>query len=109
MDKHNDAMDIIYYAGNARSLFEEASEEIENLNFDKAQKLMYAGDKELSSAYDAHRTILKDLADGKDVDCDIIVAHALDHLMATVTIKFMTNKLMKLYKLINDFSKAPNI
>jgi len=71
-----DSFQIILFAGNANGLFQDAMEHAEAFDFNAAQECIDKGEKELVSAQDAHREILKHLADDEMIDCNVLLAHA---------------------------------
>ncbi len=79
------AFDIILHSGNARTLIHEAF------------KLLRQGEK-AEEAHKAQTNLLKEYASGQKIEMEIIMVHAQDHLMTTMTLLEVANEMSYLYQ-----------
>ena len=96
------AFEIILHSGNARTSVHEAFAAMKEGKYDEAkQKLDDAADAELLEAHHAQTDLLQKYASGTEVKIEIIMVHAQDHLMTTMTLKEVAIEMMHMYKKIN--------
>lgn len=83
------AMTIILYAGNAKSLVMEAMNELlETDNYEQAKAKIAEAGKELGKAHEIQTTLLFDEMQGKsDGNVGILMVHAQDHFMNAITVR----------------------
>lgn len=92
------AFEIILNSGNARTLVHEAFANMRQEKYEDAlQKLDQAND-ELLKAHQAQTHLLQEYASGVDINIEIIMVHAQDHLMTTVTLREVALEMLELYK-----------
>ena len=91
---------IIGSAGDAKSHAEEAVECAKNGNFDSAEKEMKAANRSLTEAHKAQTDLIFKASNGEEININIFLIHAQDHLtMATMAIS-NAKQFIELYKLI---------
>ena len=83
------AMEIVAYAGEARTQFLQAMDAMADKNFDKAEELIKAG-------YETDM-ITKE-ASGEDMELCFLMVHAQDHLMTAMLLGDMCKRFMKMMK-----------
>lgn len=98
MEYEEASFQILLYAGNANSGFEHAAELIEEGKYDEASSAIVLGEAEILKAHAAHSELLSALAAGESVSCNILLAHAMDHMMHAENMCFFAKRLFKLYK-----------
>ncbi|MGO3733353.1 MAG: PTS cellobiose transporter subunit IIA [Vagococcus sp.] len=92
------SFEIILHSGNARTLIHEAFSAMRLKEFDKADaKLEHAND-ELLKAHQTQTELLKEYASGKKIEMEIIMVHAQDHLMTTMTLLELAKEMEFLHK-----------
>lgn len=92
------AFEIILNSGNARTLIHESFASMRTKDFKTAdQKLTEANDSILI-AHQSQTKLLKEYAGGKKIEMEIIMVHAQDHLMTTMTLLEIAKEMEFLYQ-----------
>lgn len=92
------AFEIILNSGNARTVVHESFQDMRKGDYvTAAQKLEEAND-ELILAHQAQTKLLQEYASGTEIKIEIIMVHAQDHLMTTMTLREMALEMLELYK-----------
>lgn len=95
------AFEIILHSGDARTVVHEAFKLMrEGKEAEALEKLEAANDK-LTEAHKVQTELLQSYAGGEKVNVDIIMVHAQDHLMTTMTLREVALEMLELYKRIN--------
>ncbi len=81
------AFTIISYSGAARALVHEAMDAMRQGDFELADQKMQEADEQLVQAHQAQTDLLHQFANGVEIEIQIIMVHAQDHLMTTMTLK----------------------
>lgn len=108
MDKdeiQNVAFTIILHSGNSRTLIHEGFGLMRNKEFDKAEEKLDEANNELTAAHQSQTSLMQKYTSGEDVNIDIIMVHAQDHLMTTVTLREVALEMLHLYKNIQNESE----
>lgn len=94
---------LILHAGNAKSSYMEAISFANKGQFDKANDKIAEGEEELNKAHGMQTDLLVKMASGNNVDVDILMVHAQDHLNSAIIMKdlakqiiFMQEEIMEL-------------
>ena len=99
-DKTNEmAFQIILYAGNGKSSAMGDIQEAKEGNFEEAEAKLKEAGEELSKAHGFQTELLHKEAQGNGNDMNIILVHAQDHLMTSMTVKDLAAEFVDLYKL----------
>lgn len=104
MDKHELEMvtiEIIAYAGDARTKYIEALNAASNKEYDKAKALIQEGNELIAEAHKAQTNMLQMEASGQKIDVGFLTVHAQDHLMTVVLLRDIINNFIELYKRCN--------
>lgn len=64
----------------------------------KAKEQLEEANEQLLKAHKAQTQLLKDYAGGKKIEMEIIMVHAQDHLMTTMTLLEVANEMRYLYQ-----------
>lgn len=96
------AFTIISYSGMARALVHEAMDAMRQGDFALADEKMDEADKQLVEAHKAQTDLLHQFANGVEIEIQIIMVHAQDHLMTTMTLKEMAEEMKKVYTDFNE-------
>ncbi|WP_125153986.1 PTS lactose/cellobiose transporter subunit IIA [Clostridium rectalis] len=91
-------LNIITYSGEARSSAMEAIQFAKSGNFDKAIGLMEEANRQLSLAHKHQTTLIQEEAQGKKKEVSLLLIHAQDHLMNTLTLRDLASELIDIYK-----------
>lgn len=94
------AFDIILHSGTARTEVHEAFGLMRQGDFDRAQDKLELANKELVEAHHAQTKLLQDYASGLDIKIEIIMVHAQDHLMTTMTLLEVAREMLELHQKI---------
>lgn len=92
------AFQIILHSGTARTYVHNALSRMREGEFDKAADGMKAANDELVKAHNSQTELLQKYASGIKIEMEIIMVHAQDHLMTTMTLKEMAEELEFVYK-----------
>lgn len=95
------AFEIILHSGTARTSVHEALDAMKNGAFQEAEEKLAAADEELLQAHHAQTDLLQKYTSGTEIKIEIIMVHAQDHLMTTMTLKEVAIEMMHMYKKIN--------
>ncbi|MBZ6003151.1 PTS cellobiose transporter subunit IIA [Leuconostoc gelidum subsp. aenigmaticum] len=102
------AFEIILHSGNSRTNIHEAFEAMRRKDFKLSDQKLKDSNAELLLAHKAQTNLLQTYAAGTKIDMEIILVHAQDHLMTTMTLREMAIEMQNLYrevKNIEDSSK----
>ncbi|AKX34314.1 PTS system, lactose-specific IIA component [Spiroplasma litorale] len=91
-------LELVAYAGEARSYILEALDEAKNNNFDKVDDLLKEATDLINQAHRAQADMLFDEAKGNYSDVTITMVHGQDHLMTTILLKDIADHLIALWK-----------
>lgn len=92
------AFEIILYSGEGRTLIHEAFEAMRKEEYEASfQKLEESNDK-LVEAHKAQTTLLQKYSSGDKIEMEVIMVHAQDHLMTTMTLREVALEMLELYK-----------
>ena len=96
------AFEIILHSGNARTSVHEAFAKMKEGKYDEAKEKLDAADAELLGAHQAQTDLLQKYASGTEVKIEIIMVHAQDHLMTTMTLKEVAVEMITLYQRLDE-------
>ncbi|MFM9278139.1 PTS lactose/cellobiose transporter subunit IIA [Paenibacillus jiagnxiensis] len=89
---------LIFHSGSARSKVIQALTEYRNGNVEGADELIKQAKQDLRAAHDIHFQMVKKEAEGTATSLTLLLMHAEDHLMSTVTMKDLVHELLELFK-----------
>lgn len=92
------AMEIIAYAGVAKSNYVLAMKMAKKHEFIEAQEKLLEGDSILKQAHDLHLGLLQKEAVENEAQVSMLVLHAEDQFMSCETIKLMVEEFIDIYK-----------
>ncbi|MEI2471597.1 PTS lactose/cellobiose transporter subunit IIA [Peribacillus frigoritolerans] len=90
--------EIISHSGNARGLAFEALKEAEEFNFEKAEELIKQGQEELNMAHKTQTKLIQAELNGVPSEKTLLMIHAQDHLMTSMTTKDLAIEIVELHK-----------
>ena len=95
-------MNIIINAGNAKSEAIGAIRAAKKFDFELSEeKLKLAKDSELL-AHNAQTQLLAKESDGQNIEFNLLIVHAQDHLMNCITFNDLAREIIDLYKTIKE-------
>ena len=95
------AMEIVAYAGDARTKYLEAMDAMGDEDFAKAEALIKEGDDLILGAHNQQTELITKEAAGETVELSFLTVHAQDHLMTAMLLGDMVKKFIRLYKKAN--------
>lgn len=95
------AFEIILNSGNARAIVHEAFAAMREGNYELAEQKLQESNDEFLKAHQAQTHLLQEYAGGKEVKVEIIMVHAQDHLMTTMTLREVALEMLALYQKVN--------
>lgn len=92
------AFTIILHSGNAKTQIHEAFKAMRAANFTLANSLLEEANDEILNAHKSQTELLQSYANGTQIEMEIIMVHAQDHLMTTMTLREMALEMSFLYQ-----------
>ncbi|MBP2622844.1 PTS cellobiose transporter subunit IIA [Streptococcus oricebi] len=92
------AFEIILHSGTARTVVHEAFADMREGKYEAAAEKLEAANTELVEAHHAQTKLLQDYAGGEEIKIEIIMVHAQDHLMTTMTLREVALEMLSLYR-----------
>lgn len=92
------AMEIVAYAGEARTQLLQAMDAMAEKDWEKAEGLLKEANETLLSAHDSQTEMIAKEAGGEPMELCFLMVHAQDHLMNAMLLADMCKRFMKLLK-----------
>ncbi|HHX70555.1 MAG: PTS cellobiose transporter subunit IIA [Miniphocaeibacter sp.] len=92
------SFEIIIHSGQARTIIHEGFKLMREGNYEEADKKLDEANEEILQAHRAQTKLLQDFAAGKEVDMNVIMVHAQDHLMTTIALREVAVEMNVLYQ-----------
>ena len=92
------AMEIVAYAGDARTKDLEAMDAMGDEDFSKAEALIKEGDDLILDAHNQQTELITKEAAGEQLDIGFLTVHAQDHLMTAMLLSDMDKRFLKILK-----------
>ncbi len=89
-------MEIIMHSGNSRSYAMEAMQSAKEGDFENAKNLLEQADEEGLKAHHAQTALLQSEARGDKTEFSLLLVHAQDHLMTSMTLKDIAVEIVEL-------------
>lgn len=100
------SFEIILHSGDARTIVHEGLNLMNQGKFEEAEKKMEDANNELLEAHKSQTKLLQDYANGDEIIMEVIMVHAQDHLMTTMTLREMAIEFLKMYKQIYELKNG---
>lgn len=91
-------MNLIIHSGEARSYCMEAMQTAKKGNIDDAKKLIEKAEDEISKAHNVQTSLLQNEAGGDKTEVTLLMVHAQDHFMTSMTFKYMAVEIIELHE-----------
>jgi PTS system cellobiose-specific IIA component len=98
-------MNIIINAGDCKNHAYMALNNVNEGNYEEAEKEMQLANDALAKAHDGQAMFLHKEANGEKIDMSVLFVHAQDHLMTAMTEKNLIEQIIELRKVINTLVK----
>lgn len=92
------AMEIVTYAGCAKSNYIKALKLVKNKEYNLAADSMKSGDEMMAKAHEKHFGLLQKEAETKEPQVSLMIMHGEDQLMSCETIKLVVKELTEIYQ-----------
>lgn len=92
------AFEIILHSGTARTHIHEGFAAMREGRFAEAEEKLEVANEEILSAHHAQTQLLQDYASGVEIKMEIIMVHAQDHLMTTMTLLEVAREMLVLHQ-----------
>ena len=92
------AFEIILHSGSARTTVHEAFADMREGHYDEAAEKLEAANAELLEAHHAQTNLLQEYASGTEIKIEIIMVHAQDHLMTSLTFIDLAKEVVDVYE-----------
>lgn len=102
MISETDVMQIIVYAGNAKSLAMNAVKEAKGGDIAVAKKMLEESHGNLKIAHQYHTDILQTFANNPNEPVNMFLTHAQDHMMAAITATDFAKEFIDLHEEIQE-------
>jgi cellobiose PTS system EIIA component len=89
---------LILHSGNARSKIIQALREYREGKVEEADNLLVQAEEDLRVAHQIHFKMVQQEASGEKVEFALLLMHAEDHLMSTLSMKELVKELLDLFK-----------
>lgn len=93
---------IISSSGDAKSYAMEAISHAKQGDFESAQSAIESANEKLAQAHKQQTKLIQAEASGGGVEVSLLLIHAQDHLMNTITIRDLAIEFVDLYNKINQ-------
>ena len=94
-------MEIVAFAGDARTKYLQSMDAMEAGEYDKAQAMIKEADDLILDAHNTQTELITKEASGEKVELSFLTVHAQDHLMTAMLLGDMVKRFIKLYKKAN--------
>ena len=98
-------MNIIINAGDCKNHAYMALNNVNDGNYEEADKEMQLANDALAKAHDGQTMFLHKEANGEKIDMSVLFVHAQDHLMTAITEKNLIEQIIELRKIVNNLIK----
>lgn len=95
-------IEIVAYAGDARSKYIEALNAANDADYDKAEVLIKEGNDLITEAHNVQTKMIQVEASGEKLDVSFLVVHAQDHLMTVMLLRDIVRNFINLYRKTNE-------
>ena len=102
MDLEMAAMELVGNSGESRSLSFEALYLAKEGKIGEAQEKIKEAKQKMLAAHSIQTELICKEADGEEFKLGLLMVHAQDHLMTTMTLKEVASEMLHLYKKVNE-------
>lgn len=97
MEMEQVIMGIITHSGNAKSDAVEAIQYAKQKEVEQANQLIEKAEQELLKAHTSQTELIQNEAKGNKTEFSLLLVHAQDHLMTSVTFKDLAKEIIELH------------
>ncbi len=96
------SMQIILYAGDARTFASDSLKAAQKFDFETANKLIIHAEENITKAHKAQTNVLQSATAGTEVKYSLLFAHAQDTLMTIISEINISKELINVLKIIKN-------
>jgi len=100
------SFELIIASGDARTLVHQGFEQMRLSNIKGAESLLQEANVSLIKGHRIQSKMLQAYASGTSFTCDILLIHAQDHLMTTMTLREVALEMLVMYQKMSGFEEA---
>lgn len=93
-------MNLIIYSGEARSYCMEAIHLAKEGKTEEAKELIAKAAEQLGEAHHSQTGLIQNEAAGNKAEVSLLLVHAQDHLMTSITVKDLATEIVEIYSRI---------
>lgn len=90
-------LNLIMHSGEARSYAMEAIQMAKTGKPEEAKELIQKASEELGHAHNTQTSLIQGEASGNKAEFSLLLVHAQDHLMTSMTLKDLANEIIDIY------------
>ncbi|WDC84749.1 PTS lactose/cellobiose transporter subunit IIA [Caloramator sp. mosi_1] len=98
----NEIFEIISHGGNARAYAYEAIKKAQEGNIKEAEELLIKAQEELDIAHNTQTKLIQAEINGENLQMNLLMVHAQDHLMTAISEKNLIEQIVKLCKKLEE-------
>lgn len=91
-------MNLIVHSGEVRSYSMEAIQRAKQGNLKEARNLIEKAETELAKAHSVQTSLIQKEANGDKTEVSLLMVHAQDHLMTSMTLKFLAVEIIDIHE-----------
>ena len=95
-------MNLILHRGEVRSYSMEAIQAAKRGNIEEAKELIEKADKEQVESHKVQTSLIQNEAAGNKAEVSLLLVHAQDHLMTSMTLKDLAVELIDIHEIIQS-------
>lgn len=95
-------MNLILHSGEVRSYSMEAIQATKRGNIEEAKELIEKADKEQVESHKVQTSLIQNEAAGNKAEVSLLLVHAQDHLMTSMTLKDLAVELIDIHEIIQS-------
>ena len=95
-------MNLILHSGEVRSYSMEAIQAAKRGNIEEAKELIEKADKEQVESHKVQPSLIQNEAAGNKAEVSLLLVHAQDHLMTSMTLKDLAVELIDIHEIIQS-------
>ncbi|TDT51876.1 PTS lactose/cellobiose transporter subunit IIA [Fonticella tunisiensis] len=98
----NEIFEIISHGGNARAFAFDAIKAAQEGKIEEAEELLKQAQEELDIAHNTQTKLIQAEINGHNLQMNLLMVHAQDHLMTAISEKNLIEHIVGLYKVLHE-------
>jgi len=105
IDTEQYSFQLILHSGNARSTAYEALQLVKSNAFKEGEKKLSIAKEEMVEAQKLHAKLLRIMANQEELDMNLLLIHAEDHIASSSIAVEMSGELIELYERMENYER----